>query len=62
MKYYLVSYSYGYGFGRKLFGTSTRIDEAKILKWEASCAKASCAEIACILAISEIDGPIEARP
>lgn len=57
MRYFVVSYAHGAGFGRMMFGTSGPVDEGTVFAWEAECAKGTVGKVVTI-AISEIDGPI----
>tara|TARA_R110000744_G_scaffold119072_1_gene222203 strand:+ start:495 stop:782 length:288 start_codon:yes stop_codon:yes gene_type:complete len=58
MKYFIVSYAHQKGFGRRLFGRDGPISEDVIFQWETSCAEDFPDDRVCIIAISEIDGPI----
>ncbi len=58
MRYFLVSFAFSGGFGRRLFGPDGPINEEQILFWEEACAKTILGESVSIIAISEIDGPV----
>ncbi len=58
MRYFLVSYAFNGGFGRRLFGTNGQVNERQILHWEEICAETVSQKSVSIIAISAIDGPI----
>lgn len=57
MRYFCVSYAHQGGFGRKLFGRTGDVSEDIVFLWEKECAKGRRGSV-CIIAISEIDGPV----
>lgn len=61
MRFFLVSFAFTGGFGRRLFGTDAQIDEEQILFWEDECSKKirGSDRPVSIIAISEIDGPVK---
>ena len=59
IRYFLVSFSHTKGFGRRVFGTQSAVNEVLLDLWEKDFARANILTGVVVLAVSEIDGPIE---
>jgi hypothetical protein len=58
VKFYLVSFAHTKGFGNRLVGWNDPISEDVIREWSVICAENTDDETVCLIAISEIDGPV----